>query len=111
LRNGSGGQPVGVLVSSETGEISGTVTRNDAPARARVALVWAEAGMHEQPVAMAITDADGKYTVTVPPGRYKLAAVDEDDAMLWDRIEDYEDSMVSVDLHAGDRLTRDLKRK
>jgi len=100
-----------VLVSSETGEISGTVTRNDAPARARVALVWAEAGMHEQPVAMAITDADGKYTVTVPPGRYKLAAVDEDDAMLWDRIEDYEDSMVSVDLHAGDRLTRDLKRK
>ena len=47
----------------------------------------------------------------MPPGRYKLAAVDEDDAMLWDRIEDYEDSMVSVDLHAGDRLTKDLKRK
>jgi hypothetical protein len=111
LRNGSAGQPLGVLVSSEKGEISGTVTRNDVPVRARVALVWADAGIHEQTVAITIAEADGKYHLSVAPGRYKLAAVEEDDAMLWDRIEDYEDALVSVDLHAGDQLTLDLKRK
>jgi hypothetical protein len=112
LRQGSGGQALGVLVGSAKGEISGTVTRNDAPVpRSRVALVWAEAGMHEQPVAMANADENGKYTLSVAPGRYKLAAVEEDDAMLWSREEDYDDVMVAVELAAGDRLTRDLKRK
>jgi hypothetical protein len=61
-----------------------------------------------------VTDSSGKYSMTgLRPGKYRLLAVDEKtDALLTDRgaMEDYEDRFAKVELHAGDKVTKDLKQ-
>jgi hypothetical protein len=58
------------------------------------------------------SDSSGTYKFRVPPGKYKLAAVDED-ALTWGMLgpdlDDYE--VESVELSAGDKITKDLRRK
>lgn len=107
--------PAGALtlvVSSLTCEVSGTVTGSNGPvAGARVALVAEE----DDPLSNRITtaNASGIYKFSgIPPGNYKLLSA-EDDAISQirqARMEDYADILESIELRAGDKLTKDLKQ-
>ena len=47
------------------------------------------------------------------PGKYKLLAVDADGLVAYQRgidVEDYEDIAESLDLQAGDKIVKDLRR-
>jgi hypothetical protein len=113
VRNGSVG-PVTVLVSSNACEVSGTVIGPQDPAPGvQVALVQpVENGRPD--VNIITTGADGAYKFAgVRPGRYKLLVVDDDALAVILRsqgMEDYEDSAESLDLHAGDKIAKDLKQ-
>jgi hypothetical protein len=108
VRSGSPG-PVTVTVSSNFCEISGTVSDSKGPVQnAHVMLV-----SQEDPSITQSTQSDsGTYKFRVPPGKYKLAAVNED-GLDWGMygldLDDYE--VESVDLSAGDKVTKDLRRK
>jgi hypothetical protein len=58
------------------------------------------------------SDASGHYVFRqVLPGTFKLlAAQDLRDVRVGDSsLEDYEDSMTTIEVHADDRITQDLK--
>jgi hypothetical protein len=109
VRTGAPG-PVTVTVSSNFCEISGTVSDSKGAVKnARVLLVSQEDPSVTQSSG---SDSSGTYKFRVPPGKYKLAAVDED-ALTWGMLgpdlDDYE--VESVELSAGDKITKDLRRK
>jgi hypothetical protein len=108
LRNGPPG-PVTVVVSSNFGEVSGTVNDSKGPAANVLVVLSGLSGMRS-----GWTDAGGAYKFThVAPGKYKLVAP-EDGAGIPQRsedLEDYEDVAESVDLQAGDKISRDLKQR
>jgi hypothetical protein len=57
------------------------------------------------------TDANGHYTLPhLRPGKYKLLAGGEGaESMMNSRaLEEYEDMVATVELHAGDKITQDL---
>jgi hypothetical protein len=117
LSNGAAGGELSVRVSSATGSITGNVTdsnvtdNNGAAAGARVVLVFEGEG------APRVTTADpgGSYTFNgVAPGTYKLVAVadaDRDYVEQSGRLDDYEDLMESVEIHHGEKVSHDLKRR
>ena len=109
VRNGPPG-PVTVLVSSNFCEVSGTVTDSKGPVPGgSVVLVTAEAApsFHAVP-----TDSNGAYKLThIPPGKYRLAAVDDPSVAMANRgagMDDYEDVTETLELRAGDKVTKDL---
>ena len=112
VRNGPVG-PVTLLVSSNACEVSGTVSDSQAPAQGvQVALVRSmESGRPD--FHMVSTAADGTYKFGgVPPGKYKLLIVEDNALSIILRgqsTEDDEDTVESLDLHAGDKITKDLK--
>jgi hypothetical protein len=114
VRNGAPG-PVVVSVSSQTCEISGTVTDGNGPvANAKVVLAPASGG--GQFARSASTKSDGTYRFTgLPPGKFKLAAADEgisfNPMQASEVMDDYRDFAESIDLRPGDKITKDLKRK
>jgi protocatechuate 3,4-dioxygenase beta subunit len=113
LTNGSAGAALSVLVSSATGEISGTVSDDKGPvAGVRVALLQADAEGFTFP-RLAATGEDGSYRLTgIAPGKYKLAAGGETDFQTLQALEPDDDSPVElVEVHAADKLTRDLKQR
>ena len=64
----------------------------------------------------AMAGQDGTYTIpNIPPGKYKLLVRDDDfnmvDARNGNGLENYADILVSVEIHAGDNLTKDLKAR
>jgi hypothetical protein len=106
VRNGSPG-PVTVTLSSNFCEVSGTVSDSDGPVKdAPVALVPVDDPSDSRIVS---SDANGTYKFRVAPGKYKLAAVDED-AMTWGfqgpELDDYQPE--TIDLSAGDKIAKDL---
>ena len=108
VRNGSPG-PVTVTVSSNFCEISGTVSDSKGPVQNAYVMLVSQ----EDPSVTQSTQSDsGTYKFRVPPGKYKLAAVGED-GLAWGMqgpdLEDYE--VETVDLSAGDKVTKDLRRK
>jgi len=108
VRNGAPG-PVTVTVSSNFCEISGTVSDSKGPVQNAYVMLVSQ----EDPSITQSTRSDsGAYKFSVPPGKYKLAAVDED-ALMWGMrgpdLEDYEVEI--VDLSAGDKVVKDLRRK
>jgi hypothetical protein len=108
VRNGAPG-PVTVTVSSNFCEISGTVSDSKGPMQNAYVMLVSQ----EDPTITQSTRSDsGAYKFSVPPGKYKLAAVDEE-TLAWGMrgpdLEDYE--VESVDLSAGDKVTKDLRRK
>jgi hypothetical protein len=112
VRNGSAG-PVTVLLSSNFCEVSGTVSDSKGPVPgASVILVPAEGvpSFRITPV-----DANSAYKFTqIPPGKYRLAAVEDPTAAMANRgagMDDYEDSIENLDLRAGDKITKDLKQR
>jgi hypothetical protein len=61
------------------------------------------------------TGAGGTYKFAgVPPGKYKLLVVEDDTLSAILRhpgMDDDEDAVESLDLHAGDKITKDLTRR
>jgi hypothetical protein len=109
VRNGSVG-PVTVTISSNFCEISGTVSDSNGPAtNAMVMLVEAEdPGPGLGPPQMSRSDS-GNYKFRVPPGKYKLAVVDEDAMTYGPRgtdLDEYQPEI--VDVSAGDKIVKDL---
>jgi hypothetical protein len=111
MRNGSAG-PLTVTVSSSFCEISGTVSDSKGPVTdAPVVLAPVEDPSNFQ---VRRSDSTGAYKFRTPPGKYKLAAVDEDaigGAVRSEILEDYEGVTESLDLSAGDKITKDLAQR
>jgi hypothetical protein len=108
VRNGAGDGSLIVLLSAARGTISGTVSDSKGPVSgAMVAL------MRDHFSREVSTDANGRYSLPdVHPGTYKLVAGDERVRDLWrdsDALADYKDVLVTVELHAGEMVTQDLK--
>jgi hypothetical protein len=61
----------------------------------------------------ATTAPDGSYTFDrLPPGQYKLLVRDPDvnyPLAIRDHLKDYADIMESIEVHANDRISRDLR--
>ena len=111
LRNGSAGATLTVTASSAFALISGIVRNANGPAaNVRVALV----SEGEQDFANVQTaGAGGVYIFPrVAPGAYKLMALDAGafSPVATPNPQDYADIAETVQVHAGDRLTRDLRQ-
>lgn len=114
LRKGYAGQPLTVLVSSAVGQVSGVVRKGDEPAAAWIALV--PEGPEGAAFALFTTaGADGTYSfVGIRPGKYTLAALDDDDsegAVRASGLDIYERFSESVEIHNNEKLTKDLKQR
>jgi hypothetical protein len=111
LRNGSAGASLTVTASSAFAQISGVVRNaNGSAANARVALA-SEEGQAFASVQTA--GSDGTYTFTrVAPGAYKLMALDTGafSPVAIPNQQDYADIAETVEVQAGDRITRDLRQ-
>jgi hypothetical protein len=108
VRNGSPG-PVTITLSSNFCEISGTVSdSNGSVADAAVMLLRPDDRMSTR---MGRSDAKGAYKFRVPPGKYRLAVVDEQ-GLNWGfqgpDLEDYDAE--TVELSAGDKMVKDLSK-
>jgi hypothetical protein len=113
VSNGSGGADLVLRLSPATGSVSGTV-RDDRgnAAEARVALILD--GEHSAfAPRFAKAKTDGAYSfVNLPPGNYKMLAVPEDDAdLILQESTEFEDVMDKVEIHDGDKVSLDLKRR
>ena len=68
-------------------------------------------------IRLALTDSAGAYKFTaVPPGKYKLIPVGEEDAPIViglpdQSLEDYDEVAESLDLRAGDKIGKDLTQR
>jgi hypothetical protein len=106
LNRGSDGADLSVVVSADMGSIAGTVRDEKGDATGAVVnLLNAEQenGFERQVPAKA----DGTYLIDhLPPGSYKLVATE-----IGDNVEPYVDSAETVELGAGAKLTKDLKRQ
>jgi hypothetical protein len=108
VRNGSGGAARTLLVCAARGEISGTVSDSNGPVSGAKVIV-----MRDRVSTGLTADSNGHYLApNLRPGTYKLVAGDERVEDLWSHsteMEDYEDAAVTMEVHAGDKITRDLK--
>ena len=108
VRNGAAGV-LTLTISAVTGEISGTVRDSKGPIAA--AIMQRPDG--EDAALRAMADSSGSYSMTgLPPGKYRLLAVDDRIAALLEErgdLGDYEDMAETVELHAGEKITKDLK--
>jgi hypothetical protein len=113
LRNGASGGLLSVVVSSAVGEISGVVSDSNGPvSNARVALSL-NGPITERPVVtFTAADVAGNYRFgNLAPGKYRLAAIDDGDAAAAKGVlEDYQDVLAEVEIHASDKLTQNLTR-
>jgi hypothetical protein len=114
VRNGSAG-PLTVTVSANFCEVSGTVSDFKGPVdNAPVILEPAEDPSN---IRLALTDSTGAYKFgAVPPGKYKLIPVGEEDAPIViglpdQSLEDYDEVAESLDLRAGDKIGKDLTQR
>jgi hypothetical protein len=116
LRNGAAGGTLTLVVSAATGDVSGTVSDEKGPVtRAMIALLQADwDGTGPSASRFAASKPDGTYHIgSIPPGKYRIAAADEADRTLLTRggnLEDYADVVETIEIHANDKLTKDLKR-
>jgi protocatechuate 3,4-dioxygenase beta subunit len=108
FRNGTGGGEVTLVVSAAWGEISGTVSDANGPVSG--ALVMA---IQRGSPRVEQCDASGHYVLkNLLPGTYRLLAGDERVQELWqgdDALADYKEAVATVQVHAGDKITQDLK--
>jgi hypothetical protein len=113
LSNGSSGADLSLLVSASTGSISGTV-QDDRGNAAGTVVVLTNAG-EESVIGPWVTTAgaDGTYTfANVPPGSFRLVAIQESDPEIQGAVAlGYENLMETVDIGAGEKVTKDLKRR
>ncbi|HUB82352.1 MAG TPA: carboxypeptidase regulatory-like domain-containing protein [Bryobacteraceae bacterium] len=107
VRNGSPG-PVTLTLSSNYCEISGAVSDSNGPLSNAIVMLAPVEGRGQTQT----THSDsGTYKFRVPPGKYKLAIVDE--TMVWRMqgadLDEYNPE--SVELSAGDKITKDLVQR
>jgi hypothetical protein len=108
LRNGPGEGALTVLLSAHWGEIGGTVGDSNGPVGGAAVLEIQERG-----ITVTHADSSGNYRLgSLPPGTYKLIATADPTyqfGMTEDEVEDHRADLVTVELHAGDRINKDLK--
>jgi hypothetical protein len=106
VRTGSAG-PLTVNVSSNFCEVSGTVSDSKGPVSDATVVLVSDEDVRN--VRWGSTDSAGSYKFQVPPGKYKLAAVDQS-SLSWGMqgpdLDDYETE--SLDLNAGDKIAKNL---
>ncbi len=112
VRHGSGGAELLVFVSTETGELSGTIRdENGNPVAATVALLSFEADdVRSWPVTFATSGEKGEYKLRqIAPGRYKVVVLPKSGSYtsLWPS-EDEQDAAEIIEIRANDKLTKDL---
>jgi hypothetical protein len=115
LTNGAGGGELSIRVSLATGSVSGNVVDDKGPAAgARVTMVFDGVGGGIPP-RFATAGPGGMYSFDgVAPGKYKLVAVqpaDADYVVQSGKLDDYEDLMEGIEMHADEKLSHDLKRR
>jgi hypothetical protein len=109
VRNGGGGAQLTILVSANWNSISGTVSDSQGPLHGGfVELHYSDRGSNE-----ATVDLAGHFAFPhVYPGTYRLIAGDERVRFRStnpDLLDDYKDFVVTVTVHAGDKITQELK--
>ena len=113
LRNGPAGA-VTVTLGSLMAEVSGVVSDSSGPAAGVRVVLMAERSLGGIPT-FAMSAGDGTYKFgAVPPGKYKLIAGDNEIMTQFQPGRDpaeYADIAESIDVHAGDKLSRDLKKQ
>jgi hypothetical protein len=112
VRNGLAG-PVSIVVSFNTCQVHGTVGDSSGPVAGAQILLQPVDTSRSRPY-IAKSAAGGAYNIAdVTPGKYKLLVVDADGLVAYQRgvdVEDYADAAESLDLQAGDKIAKDLKR-
>jgi len=102
LSYGAAGGDLSILLSSAVASISGTV-KDDHPTGRRVALVPTDGSS----TRFGAVKPDGSYSFEgLAPGSYKLVAMPD---LPPGAPAGYEDVMEPVEIHAGGKITRDLK--
>lgn len=103
LTIGAAAANVSLMLAAADASITGTVQDGqNRPVGTRVVLVEDSSDTGAIP-RYAIAKADGTYAFSnLPPGSYRIAAVHPDDT--------YGD-MEPIELHPGDKITKDLKRR
>jgi hypothetical protein len=115
LSNGSGGEPLAVTASSTFGAVSGTVSDSQGVVAGIAVALTPENPKGGLLPQLTTTDASGNYTLdSIPPGKYKLVPVEESDIYWTSRgkgLDAYKDTLVEVEVHAKEKLSKDLKRR
>jgi hypothetical protein len=114
LRYGAPGDSVTVMVSSATGNISGTVSDDKGPVSAATVLLAPEDEDSGRGNRYMSVKPDGSYSLPmIPPGKYRIGAFDEADRgqLMRGNREDYLEQMDAIEIHGDDRITKDLKRR
>ena len=105
---GAGEAQLAVLVSADWSTIGGTVSDSQGPTGGGFVELHYIGGATE----VATVDSAGRFSFPkIGPGKYRLIAGDERvrERRNLDLLEDYEDFVVTVNVHAGDKITQDLK--
>ena len=115
LSNGATGTDLSILVSSKVGSIAGVVVdAHGEAAGTRVVLAFDSAG-NPNSRRYATAGPDGTYQFNdLAPGTYKLVAVqdsDSDSVLQFAGLDLYEDLMETVEIHPGDKVVKELKRR
>ncbi len=112
LRNRSDGAALTLYASSATGEIAGVVHNSGGPV-AHTQVVLLEEGTGGWPWVIR-TSSDSRYSFpNLRPGKYRLVVLDGSatNAMaLRFQMFDYADIVETIELGAGERVTRDLRQ-
>lgn len=113
LSNGSGGADLTLLLSAATGSISGTVQDDQGNAAGTVVVLTDATGETDFDPRRTTAGSDGSYTfANLPPGSFRLVAVQESDPEIQgDVVPGYENLMETVDIGAGEKVTKNLKRR
>ena len=113
LRNGPAGA-INVTVGSVMGEVSGVVSDSSGPAAGVRVVMVSDRSPGGNPM-FGVSAASGTYKfAAVPPGKYKLIAGDNEIVMqfqLGKDPEEYADLAESIEVHAGDKVTKALKKQ
>jgi protocatechuate 3,4-dioxygenase beta subunit len=112
LRNGAAGTSLAMVVSSAMATINGTVSDDKGPAAHAAVVIMQEAPDTGWAFRFAEAKPDGTYTLTgVPPGKYKIAAVDQGEINELSQLGDLDDylDMETIEVSPNDKLTKDLK--
>lgn len=113
LSNGANGDVV-VRVNSATGTIAGQVSDEKSSSQGTHVVLVSDSGDGLLPRQTPV-GAGGAYSFgNVAPGKYRLVAVPDADSNYiaqGGRLDDYEDLMEPLEVHAGEKVTRDLRRR
>jgi len=112
LRNGTAGTSLELVVSSAMAAIDGTVRDDNGLAAHAVVLIMPEVPDTGWASRFVEGKPDGTYHISgIPPGKYKIAALDRSDYNEVSRLGDLDEYLDTepIDVGAGEKATKDLK--